>query len=217
MIKDIEKSYISKNFALECKMCDDTIKLVSISNELVSTNIKLISVLPNMIQAVWSWLEKNNIEMFVRVYESDYQNSSDLVKSINSIYKIGATGVQLFIKKKNFFLILPDFLKVKDNLFYNKKISICFDLDDFSINSWSDVFINLNKLKADVILLNYKKEKDDDFVGLVYGFLDNFDDRFKGEIHFSIGNSSIRVEQTWRLIEKMKPDLLDKVKFFILK
>ena len=66
-------------------------------------------------------------------------------------------------------------------------------------------------------MLNYKKEKDDDFVGLVYGFLDNFDDRFKGEIHFSIGNSSIRVEQTWRLIEKMRPDLLDKVKFFILK
>lgn len=217
MIKDTEKSYISKSLALEFKECDDNIKLLSISNEIVSSNIKLISILPNMIKVIWSWLEKNNIEMFVRIYESDFENSSDLIKHINSIYKIGATGIQLFIKKKNFISILPDFLTVKDNLFYNKKISFCFDLDDFSVNNWSDIFFNLNKVKADIILLNYKKEKDEDFVGLIYGFLDNFDDKFKGEIHFSIGNSSIRVEQTWRLVEKIRPDLLSKIKFFIIK
>ena len=217
MIKNIKESYINKSLALECESVSDETDLLSLSNEILSSNIKLISILPSMLKVIWSCLEKNDIEIFVRLYEYEYENISDFIKYISNVYKMGATGVQLFIKKDKLISLIPDFLAIKANLFYNKKLSICFELNDFSINSWSDIFLNLRKLEPSSILLNYKKERDDDFPGLIYGFLDTFDDNFKGEVYFSIGNSSLRVEQVWRLVEKLKPDLLDRIKFFITK
>ena len=52
-----------------------------------------------------------------------------------------------------------------------------------------------------------------DYIGRIYGMLEKWD--FEGSLHFLLNNNFDRIDQTIRLIESEKPELLDKIKFFL--
>ena len=57
--------------------------------------------------------------------------------------------------------------------------------------------------------------KKSDFVGRIYAMLNAWSDDNKFDLHFAFGANFMRIEQAWRLVEKVKPDLISRVKFFI--
>ena len=66
---------------------------------------------------------------------------------------------------------------------------------------------------AFVLTLNEDMENRSDFVGRVYGLLQNWD--FDGELHFILGNNFDRIDQVIRLCECLKPEISEKLRFFL--
>ena len=52
-----------------------------------------------------------------------------------------------------------------------------------------------------------------DFVGRVYSMLHNWN--MDGELHFILNNNVDRMDQVIRLVESEKPELGDKLRFFL--
>ena len=73
----------------------------------------------------------------------------------------------------------------------------------------------INYAKSGRILLVIDEDMGNrsDFIGRIYGMLDNWD--FDGDLHFIFGNNYDRIDQVIRLVESMKPELSDKLHFFL--
>ena len=82
---------------------------------------------------------------------------------------------------------------------------------------WQNLFQNLQKINASSVVLVLTKDigKKSDFVGRIYGLLNAWDDNNKFDLHFALGPNFMRIEQVVRLIESMKPDLLQGTKFWV--
>ena len=222
----INYDYILQDFsfvkAAWAKQIDDDMDLARIADSALQNKIADLSVQPEYVSKLWAWLENKKVKIIARFYAENIKKNTEnnislLTENINACFKQGADGVQVFIKKNDVSVFADQLCLIRDDLFFNKTLSIGLNLSDLYTADLKSLFISLKKIKADSLLLVLTKDEGDksDFVGRVYGILSSWDDEFYGALHFVIGDNSVRVEQVIRLVQKVRPELLPKIRFFM--
>ena len=206
-----------KRVAVWAEAASDTNDLAMMCEHVVSNNVSLISVPPEAISDVWTYLEKKEVKILTR-YQVDSTSKSidsdmyELGAKITSACKNGANGVQIFIKMRDFEVFLDGLRVVRDDLFFGRDLCIAMDTEDLDISNLGFIFQKLRDIRADsfVLTLNEDAGNRSDFVGRVYALLQQFN--FEGELHFILGNNFDRIDQVIRLTECMRPELADRLR-----
>ncbi|MFQ6777920.1 MAG: hypothetical protein ACLRFI_01315 [Alphaproteobacteria bacterium] len=184
-----------------------------------SNGVKNISVLPDGVKIVWPWVEKNGVNIFARFYISDIDDSSlgEFVKQVNVVFKHGATGVQIFLNVKSLEKFTNVISSVRDDLFFNKFLSVGLDVDEIDTGNYETVLNNLIKLRADSLLLVLLKDTKtkSEFVGRVYGLLNAWNTDFSGALHFMAQTNPERYIQFYRLVNSLQPQLVKNIHMFL--
>ena len=104
---------------------------------------------------------------------------------------------------------------IRDDLFFEHDLCIALNIQDICANEWCLVFDKLREIRANSFELVFNEDMGNrsDFIGRIYGMLDNWN--FDGDLHFIMGNNFDRIDQVMRLVESMKPELSDKLRFFL--
>lgn len=200
---------------LECPTTQCGTDLISIAEAVVKQNIPIISVSPESVEMIWTWLEKTPAKIMARF--DKITDISELSKQINYVFKKGASGSQIYVPYSSLSSFISELVPIRDDLFFNKILSIRLDVDEINPLDWEDVFLQIKNIRADVLLLDFHNDikKSHNFVGRIYGFLESLENKFDGELHFSLGNDYEKIEQVWRLIQKIRPEISNNVKFFV--
>ena len=204
-----------------CDKAMDTNELAMMAEDISKEKVRLISVMPYIVPCMWTWLEKMDVKILARYVFNPLQKSMideetyDLGAKITDVLKKGATGVQIFVKMRDFEHFVESIEFVRDDLFFDHDLCIALDISDIAIDDWPKVFQKLCDVRAHALVLSLNEDMGNrsDFVGRVYGMLQNWN--FDGEIHFILGNNFDRIDQAVRLIEVEKPELANRVKFFL--
>lgn len=212
---------LSKMVAVWCGVGTGSNELARVAEFVMEKNISILSVTPESIRVIWPWLENVKTDIFARFYLSDKKISehqiSDLTVNINNAFKSGACGAQLFLPYDALDSLVEQTRVVRDDLFFNKQLSIGVDINEIDSSDWEKLFLNLQKINATALTLILTKDMGDksDFVGRIYGMLNSWDDNNRFGLHFVFGQNYLRMEQAFRLIKSVKPELVNGVKFFV--
>lgn len=214
---------IKSNMAFNCPECQDGTDLIHIASGVVSRKIPLISVNPDAVEQLWTWLEGRPTKIIARFAVAKSKKAtrekdvSNLSQQINHAFKKGAGGAHIYISLGDLDWFVNELRPVRDGLFFNKDLCIALDIAEINATDWTEVFSGLDKIKADTLLLHLpdNKKAAQDFVGRIYGLLENFNPDFTGELHFSLNDDYQKIEQVWRLVEKMRPEISPRLKFFV--
>ena len=209
-----------KRISLWCDSAPDTTDLAVLADGIIQNHIDLISVPPEIVRFLWTCLEKENVKIFARyVFEISNRNIEDdvskLVTKIMETYRSGANGVQLFVNMHNFEKFMDMLSVVKDDLFFHHDLCVVLNIQDIGIDDWNMVFNKLRNVNATAfgIFLGEDMGNRSDYIGRIYGMLERWD--FGGDLHFMLKNNFDRIDQSIRLVEKMKPELSGKLHFFL--
>ena len=206
--------------AFWCESVADTNDLAMMADGIISENIHLISVTPAAVPLIWPYLEKHNVKILTRYIFNPIQKNIDseiydLVAEISAICKKGAGGVQIFLEMRDFERFLNAIRTVRDDLFFNHDLSIGADISDLDINNLDHFFEKLRDIRANSLVLTLTEDMGNrsDFVGRVYALVHHWN--MNGELHFVLNNDYDRMDQVIRLVESERPELNDKLKFFL--
>ena len=209
-----------KRVALWCDDLPDTNDLAVMADYIIKSGIHLISVPDKMIPFVWVYLEKFDVKIYTRFmvslnHKDIDKDMSDLAKNITCVCKKGATGVQIFLNQRDFDIFIDKILPVRDDLFFGHDLSLVMDIEDIDVNNWAMIFQKLHDLRLDAFGLTLKEDMKNrsDFVGRIYGMLQNWD--MDCELHLILNNNFDRMDQVIRLVETERPELSEKLRFFL--
>ena len=197
----------------------DTTELAGAAENALSAHVLALSVVPKNVSVLWPWVEKFHVKIMPRFYLATI--GVDVVAKmsvdIKSGFKHGADGAHVIVKLNDLDRFADLMLPVRDDLFFNKDFSVGFDISEIWPLDWENVFTNLKKLRATSMLLMLTNDTGDksDFTGRIYAALDAWDADQNMELHIMLGNSFDRAEQVYRLVAKMRPELLDKLHFWV--
>ncbi|MDR0726831.1 MAG: hypothetical protein LBF37_02085 [Rickettsiales bacterium] len=207
-----------------CPDGQDAADLIHIAEFVVAKRISVISAEPKSVELLWTWLESAPTKILARFFLENHKNKkidlagdiSALSGEINHVFKKGAAGAQIFIPVSSLDAFVNELLLVRDGLFFNKDLVLGMDLHEINASDWGSLFKNLNKIRVDALLLYLSNNKKGlvDFVGRIYGLLENLDFEFSGELHFMLGDDFGKMEQVWRLVHKMRPEIAPRLRFF---
>lgn len=210
--------------SLWCASGDDVAALARDANLAAGRGMPLISVGVGDVATVWPWLEKMKVDIFARLYlgEKIPQSKMDerisaLSRECASAFRSGARGVQIFMRAGDLSRFAAEISAVRDDLFFNKHMSIGLDLADIDAADWAAVFMGLRTIRADSLLVVDSRAPSprSDFVGRLNAMFDAWDNDFHGAAHFSFGTNILRAEQALRLMSMVRPGLLPHARFFI--
>ncbi len=209
------------NLAAWCGSSDDAGDLARVAEQAARHEMRLISVAPDDVAALWAWLERMPIRIVARFYLAargarDVDQISDLSTRINTAFKQGACGAQIFMRASDLTTFADEIGVVRDDLFFNKDLSIGLDIADVDAGQWGAVFDTLRRVRATSLTLVLARDTGDksDFVGRVYALLNAWGD-LPCDLHFVLGNNTIRIEQAGRLVQKIRPALACGMRMFI--
>ena len=208
---------VAKKVALWLSDKCDSAELAGAAEYMVEMNVPAVSVAPKSVPVIWPWVEKSNLKILARFDNVGLDDLSCFGMNVNSVFKQGANGAQLILKLSDLKRFVESVSSVRDDLFFNKDLSIGLDMFEVWPLDWAGIFENLKKLRASSLLLimtNDTKEKSD-FVGRIYSVLENWNADSNMELHVMLETSFDRAEQVYRLVAINRPELLDKLKFFV--
>ena len=217
MIFDI----VGTNAGLWCGADMDATDLADAVHFAGVQKLPVVSVAPNMVQTVWPWLEGNNIKIMSRFYldgkKITEEQISDVTVRINTSLRQGANGAQIFLSYGALAGLVEQTHVVRDDLFFNKDLSIGMDIGEIGPFDWMDVFANLQKINASSVIFVFTHDTGDksDFVGRLYGMLNAWDVANKFSLQFAFGPNLLRIEQAMRLVQQMGPGLMGELRFWI--
>lgn len=189
--------------------------------DFMGTNgIKTVSVPCGVVGKIWPWVEKKHTEIIGRFdFNSDNVDAdsamSNLATAINTEFKHGLTGAQIFVPLNQILQFVDEFLSVRDDLFFQRHLSVAIDVDGKVAPEWEIVFNAVNKVRADSLLIvahgdtfNVKS----DFVGRVFEMLNSWDAGCDLQMMFD--NNMMRVSQVLRMVQKICPNLIPMLRVF---
>jgi len=206
--------------ALWCNTADDTNDLAGLADSIIENNISLISVPPGVVSFLWACLEKSSVKILTRYFFEPINKNMDkdisvLSENIINVYKRGASGVQIFVKMRDFEGFMDTLSVVRDDLFYGHDLCVMMDICDIDVNNWDMIFEKLRGVRADVFGLYMGEDTGlrSDFIGRIYGMLQKWN--FAGDLHFVLQNNFDRIDQSIRLVESLRSELSEKIRFFM--
>lgn len=200
----------------------DASELVAAAERVVKSGATAVLVSPAAVHTIWAWLENKGVSIFARqkVDEQKTRRGADadsfymkLVAELNSTLKKGADGIVLQADGDAAGLMSVLF-SVRADLFFGKKLILAVDLGKTDALSWGALFLNLKKCDADGLFLTAGAAAEPDVAGRLFGMLNAWDAGFDGMLYFDLGRPG-DVEGAFRLIGKMRPELKNRVRFFI--
>ena len=207
-----------KRLAWWCETVADTNDLALMAENVIQEKVRLISVPAENVPLVWTYLEKSDVKILTR-FNFNSQSSDmeiyDLAAKITNVLKKGADGIQIFIKMRDFYDFVEKFSAVRDDLFFQHDLDLVIDTSDLDVNNWEEVFQKLRDVRANALVLTLNEDMGNrsDFVGRIYGMLQHWN--MDGELHFILNNNYDRMDQVIRLVASEKPELSDKLRFFL--
>lgn len=208
--------------ALWCGAHSENADLARRAEEVVRRGAACVSASPDDVGTLWIWLEKNPVKIYGRFYlpdgmGADIDTLSDLTARINACFKRGASGAQVFVTRRDLAAFADQMHTIRDDLFFNKDLSIGLDLSEIDVSDWGDVFAALIKMRASSVVFVLSKDmgKKSDFVGRVFGALNAWNPAFRGDLHFAAGANLLRAEQVWRLVASVRPEMQKGARIFI--
>ncbi len=217
--------FLGENFselgAVWCKSDVDNADLALVADCIASKNVMLVSVVPEYVGVMWPWLEKNPVKIMARFFINEKKitekNISDLTIRIKNTLRQGASGAQVFVPYRLFADLVEQVYVVRDDLFFDKDLAIGINIYDINPFDWTDLYRNLRRVNAStlVLVLGPKDAQKKDFVGKIFAMMDMWDDKNKFDLHFVYGPSYSCMESTLRMIQKMHPELVNRIKFFV--
>lgn len=197
----------------------DSSDLAGAAEYAVEMNIGVLSVMPRDVGVIWPWVEKLKVKILSRFYVDSIvgDKMSDLAVNIKSVFRQGADGAQMIVNLAELNRLTDSLLPVRDDLFFQKDLSVGLDMFAVWPLDWDGVFDSLRKLHASslLLILTHDAREKSDFTGRIYGALQSWNADSNMELHVMLGESFSRAEQVYRLVAKMRPELLNKLKFFV--
>ena len=199
----------------------DSGELARVAEIALDRNLPFVSVMPDAVRTIWPWLENKNVKIMVRFAVADKkiseQQISNLTVDINTAFKHGAHGAQIFLPYGALGELVEQTHVIRDDLFFNKDLSIAIDINQIDSSDWENLFENLRKINATSLLITLSKDTGDksDFVGRLYGMLDVWENENNFDVHFAFCQNFQRIEQALRLIKSVRPELIKTTKVFI--
>ena len=212
---------VGKNLALWCGTDMDATDLADAVYFANSHNLSEVSVAPDMIQTVWPWLEKTSVKIMTRFYMENNkiteEQISDVTVRINACLRHGANGAQIFLNLGGLGDLVEQMHFVRDDLFFNKDLSIGLDISEIGPFDWGNVFANMRKINASSVIFAFAHDTGNksDFVGRLYGMLNAWGAENKFNLHFAFGPNFMRIEQAIRLVQQVRPGLMDGLRFWV--
>ena len=203
-----------------CARDADTGDLVHAAQIAMETHARRISVDAAAVSTVWPWLENSGVKISARFAPTTATapdaRISDLAARINAAFKQGADAAQVFVNVHALDTFVDDMRTIRDDLFFNRHLSVALDLGACNALDWAGVFDALGRVRADSVLFTLTNDTGDksDFVGRVYSMLAT-DTLWRGQLHFALGRNLSRIEQVVRLTRAMRPERLAGEIFFI--
>jgi hypothetical protein len=198
----------------------DTSDLAMLADGIMENDISLISVVPEIVKTMWTYLEKKQVKILARYFFEPVNKNIDidiakLSGDIMGAYRNGANGVQIFVKMRDFERFIDMLSVIRNDLFFGHDLCIVMNILDINVENWNLIFKKLREIRANCFAISFDEDMGNrsDFIGRIYGMLQNWD--FDGDLHFMLQNNFERIDQSIRLIESLKPELSDKIRFFL--
>ena len=204
--------------AIWCGAEMDATELARAASVAIENKLSTVSVTPAGVGVIWPWVENRGIEILSRFYVNDASEVtvSAVTQNINSAFKNGADGAQVFVAPDDVDAFVSQVYVIRDDLFFNKKLFIGMDIGKINPLDWDGVFGAIKKIRADGVTLVLAHDAGDksDFVGRVYAAANAWDMK-NMSLQFVVGNLPNRIEQASRLFNSVLGDAAPKLKFFI--
>jgi hypothetical protein len=221
MNKNIIFDDLSDVVAVWCGADIEAAELARMVDNVSRQNVGALSVVPAAVPVVWPWMEEMKTKIFARFYFPNSEISDDQISDvtirINNAFKQGAHGAQIFMPYAALANLVEQTHVIRGDLFFNKDLVIGIDIADIASSDLDELFGNLRKINASALMLVLTKDlgAKSDFVGRLYGLLENWNSANNFDLHFALGRNFVRIEQAARLIQVMQPQLAKKMKFFV--
>ena len=211
---------IKDNMGLWCGADCMGSDLAAAAGMAITNKFNAMSVVSNAVAELWPWIENTNVKIISRFMVDDVLNDdfmSDLLSRISATFHDGANGVIVFVHLRDLQRFVSDLSYIRDDLFFNKTLSIGLDINEIDFDDWNNVFQNLQSVRADSLTLFLSHDDGDksDFVGRVYAMLRANMGEWHGDLHFMLGKNHARMDQSYRLTEQLRFDMTQKMLFWI--
>ena len=200
----------------------DVNDLAQIADAAIEQAVPFVSMPCDLVRTFWPWVESKNIKIMARFDFMGDENHdfdvavSDLATKVTTTFRQGADGVQIFVPYSQ----IADFMNaikiIRNDLFFDKYVSIGIDIDEKQDIDWQYVFDALGAIKPNAVLLVGHEQKfnpSSDFAGRVFDMLQKWN--LKSDLHLMFDKNMLRVSQVLRLTEKMRPELMKNMRVFI--
>lgn len=164
---------------------------------------------------LWTWLENSNIKIFTHIIAKEFDNDAKkIAAAIHSAFKKGANGVQLIASPDVHEKLAVAFSTIAADLFFGRKLILTMDLKEVFPSDHPVIFESVKLTSASG--LGFVIENEEDITASFYGILDSIDSDFHGSLHIISKDLDFqKIENIWRLIKKMRPELILGTIFFI--
>ena len=211
---------VQDNLGLWCADSCSGADLAAATGVAITNKLRAVSVLPDAVPELWPWLEDTNIKIITRfVVDGGIDDSfmSGFVPRISAAFRDGADGAIVFIKFRDLSRFASELMYVRDDLFFNKTLSIGLDINEIEHTDWDVVFKIMQSLQADslTITLSYDDGDKSDFVGRVYAMLNANMGEWHGALQFVLGEDIARIDQVYRLIQQLRFNMVPNLLFWI--
>lgn len=219
--KNMILNQIGERVALWCAADLDAGDLARAVGVLEQRDMRFISVSSTSVETVWPWLEEKKSKIYARFYFPDKRVSekqvSDVTVQINNAFKHGAHGAQIFLQVSALSGLVEQTHVIRDDLFFDKDLIIGLDISSVDADMWDGLFENLRKINANAVVFALTKDMGDrsDFVGRIYGMLNAWVAENNFDLHFAFGPNFMRIEQVLRLAHSVKPELDNRLCFWL--
>lgn len=195
----------------------DGVELAAAADLAARRRCDVLSCAPGAVATLWPWLEKTDIKIMPRFYVDavDDVHMSDVTRRIKMALRAGAAGAQIFVAVSKLTAFANALAPLRDELFLGRDLAIGADLGDVDPDAWKNVFGVLDALGASAFVAAASRDAGNrsDLVGRIYAMLDAWAVK-NTYLHFAPLSGVYRAEQAWRLVEKMRPELVADMRFF---
>ena len=211
---------VKNNISLMCRDKCEGADLAAMMGLAIEYKMKSVCVAPNRVGEVWPWLENSQVKIISRFSISGVINDDtmcDLSEKISAAFRDGADGVLVFMKKRDLQKFANGIIGVRESLFFNKSFGVVIDVDEIDVFEWESVFNILGTMRADSLTLVLENDAGDksDFVGRIFAMLNAERGGWTGTVNFALGQNILRIDQTYRLVQQLRPNTITETEFFV--
>ena len=194
--------------------------LPQIADFALKQEYRTLSAPCDFVGQIWPWFENKDVKIITR-FSIDIKDDFDSVISefaaeTSSVFRDGASGIQVFMSPRVLSGFVEALKPVRDNLFFDRFLSVGLNIDEIKVDMWDDIFTVLQTLRPSAVLITSDGDDFDrssDFVGRFFTMLEKWD--VDADLHLMFGKNTMKLIQAIRLVQKTRPDLMKKLTVFV--